>query len=156
MVVEDSFFAPCGTTSLATHATSTYYWFFWINLFKAQNKLISHGLGSHGLRDLYFKRRIHGPHFLFINLIHNPWHHQHQHMDWAQAMNQSSRSILPLLHSWKVASPTKAHIYTKWQQNPRYIISPSAYDLSSWISLGKLWELWFGGPRGMFSKAPVV
>ena len=26
--VEDSFFAPHGTTSLATHATLTYYWFF--------------------------------------------------------------------------------------------------------------------------------
>ena len=40
--VEDSFFAPCGTTLLATHATSTYYWFFWVNLFKVQNKLIFH------------------------------------------------------------------------------------------------------------------
>ena len=45
---------------------------FWVNLFKAQNKFISHGLGSHGPQDPYFKRRIHGPHFLFINWDHNP------------------------------------------------------------------------------------
>ena len=31
-----------------------------------------HGLGSHGPQDPYFKRRIHGPHFLFINWDHNP------------------------------------------------------------------------------------
>ena len=45
---------------------------FWVNIFKAQNKLISHGLGSHDPQDPYFKRRIHGPHFLFINWDHNP------------------------------------------------------------------------------------
>ena len=47
-----------------------------------------------------------------------PRHSQHQHMDRAQAMNQNSRPILPLLHSWKAASPTKAHIHTKRQQKP--------------------------------------
>ena len=47
--VEDSFFAPHGNTSLPTHATSTYYWFFWVNLFKAQNKLISHSTTWIGL-----------------------------------------------------------------------------------------------------------
>ena len=31
-----------------------------------------HGLGSHGPRDPYFKRQIHGSHFLFINWDHNP------------------------------------------------------------------------------------
>ena len=31
--------------------------------------------------------------------IITPWHHQHQHMDQAQIMNQSSWPILPLLHS---------------------------------------------------------
>ena len=45
---------------------------FWVNLFKAQNKLISHGLGSHGPQDPYFKRQIHDPQFLFINWDHNP------------------------------------------------------------------------------------
>ena len=40
-------------------------------------------------------------------------HYQHQHMDWAQAMNQNLRPILPLSHSWKAASPTKARIYKK-------------------------------------------
>ena len=45
---------------------------FWVSLFKAQNKLISHGLGSHGQQDPYFKRQIHGPHFIFINWDHNP------------------------------------------------------------------------------------
>ena len=44
---------------------------FLVNLFKTQNKLISHGLGSHGPQDPYFKRRIHGPYFLFINWDHN-------------------------------------------------------------------------------------
>ena len=45
---------------------------FLVNLFKAQNKLIFHGLDSHDPQDPYFKRRIHGPHFLFINWDHNP------------------------------------------------------------------------------------
>ena len=36
-------------------------------------------------------------------------HHQYQYMDRAH----SSRPILPLSYSWKAASPTKAHIYTK-------------------------------------------
>ena len=73
--VEDSFFALYGTTSLATHATSTYYWlFWWISLkLKISSYLIQlHGLGSHSPWDPYFKRRIHGPHFLFINWDHNP------------------------------------------------------------------------------------
>ena len=70
--VEDSFFTLHGITSLAAYTTSTYYWFFWVNLFKPQNKLISHGIGSHDLQDPYFKRRIRGPHFLFINWDHNP------------------------------------------------------------------------------------
>ena len=30
------------------------------------------------------------------------------------------------------------------------------YDPSSWVLLGEFWELWFGGPRSMFSKALVV
>ena len=34
---------------------------FWVNIFKAQNKLISHGLGSHDPQDPYFKRWIHDP-----------------------------------------------------------------------------------------------
>ena len=58
-----------------------------------------HGLGSHGPRDPYFKRQIHGPHFLFISWDHNLWHHQHQHqhIDRAQAINQSSQPILSLI-----------------------------------------------------------
>ena len=31
-----------------------------------------HELGSHGLQDPYFKRRIHGPYFIFINWGRNP------------------------------------------------------------------------------------
>ena len=47
---------------------------FWVNLKpKISSYLIKlHRLGSHGPRDPYFKRRIHGPHFLFINWDHNP------------------------------------------------------------------------------------
>ena len=45
--------------------------------------------------------------------IITPQHHQHQYIDRAQAMNQISGPILPLSHSWKAASPTKARIYTK-------------------------------------------
>ena len=59
------------------------------------------------LQDPYFKRRIHGPYFLFINWDHNPRHHQHQHINRVQAMNQSLRPILPLSYSWKAVSPTK-------------------------------------------------
>ena len=73
--VEGHFFGPRGITSLATHATSTYYWFFgWIYFKpKISSYLIQlHGLNSHDSWDPYFKRRIHGPHFLFINWDHNP------------------------------------------------------------------------------------
>ena len=45
---------------------------FWVNLFKAQNKFISYRLSSHGPQDPYFKRRICGSHFLFINWDYNP------------------------------------------------------------------------------------
>ena len=41
-----------------------------------------------------------------------PQHHQHQHMDWAQVMNQNSQPMLPLSYSWKAASPTKV-IFTQ-------------------------------------------
>ena len=147
--VEGSFFTPHGITSLPTHATPiNILLIFWVNLFKAQKNLYLiqlHELGSHG-----------------------PQHLQHQYMDWAQVMNLNSRPILPLSYLWKVASPTKAHIYTKWQQSPkahiykkwqqssRYVISSSAYDPSSWASLGKLWELWFVGSKGMFNKTLAI
>ena len=45
----------------------------------------------------------------------------------------------------------KAHGLSSW-----HIILFSAYDPSSWISLGEFWESWFGGPRSMFSKVSVV
>ena len=135
--VEGSFFKPHGITSLPTHATPiNILLIFWVNLFKAQKNLYLiqlHELGSHG-----------------------PQHLQHQYMDWAQVMNLNSRPILPLSYLWKVASPTKAHIYTKWQQRPSYVISSSAYDPSSWASLGKLWELWFVGSKGMFNKTLAI
>ena len=51
-------------------------------------------------------------------------------MDRAHTMNQNSRPILPLSYSWKAASLTKAHVHTKRQQNPRYVISSLAYDPS--------------------------
>ena len=57
--------------------------FFLVNLFKAQNKLISHRFGSHGPQDPYFKRRIHGPHFIFINWDHNPMKSSTSTMDRA-------------------------------------------------------------------------
>ena len=73
--VENCFFGSRGITSLAPHAISTYYWFFWVNIFKTQNKLISHSttwIGLTWLADPYFKRRIHCLHLLFINWDHNP------------------------------------------------------------------------------------
>ena len=73
--VDDCFFGPRVITSLAPHATSPHYWFFWVNLFKTQNKLISCSITWIGLtwpQDPYFKRQIHGLHFLFINWDHNP------------------------------------------------------------------------------------
>ena len=70
--VEDSFFAPTWHYFIGNPCHINILLIFLINLFKAQNKLISHGLGSHDLQDPYFKKRIHGPHFLFINWDHNP------------------------------------------------------------------------------------
>ena len=74
-LVENSFLGPHGITSLSTHATSTYYWFFGKIYLrpKISSYLIQlHGLSSNGPQDPYFKRRIHDPHFLFINWDHNP------------------------------------------------------------------------------------
>ena len=119
---------PHGITSLATHTTSTYYWILGKSPLKPKISLYLiqlHWLASHGPQGPYFKKQIYGPHFLFINWDHNPRHHQHQYMNRAQAMNENSWPILPFSYSWKVTSPTKAHIYTKWQPNPRYIISSS-------------------------------
>ena len=117
--VEDSFFTPHGITSLVTRVTSIYYRFLGKSHLKPKISLYLiqlHGLGSHVPQDPYFKRWIHGPYFLFINWDHNPRHYQHQYMDQVQVMNQNSWPILSLSYSWKVASPTKAHIYIKWQQ----------------------------------------
>ena len=114
--VEDSSFTPHGITSLATRITSTYYRFLGKSHLKPKISLYLiqlHGLGLHGPQDPYFKRWIHGPYFLFINWDHNPRHYQHQYMDQVQVMNQISWPILSLSYSWKVASPTKAHIYIK-------------------------------------------
>ena len=68
-------FGSRGVTSLETHATPTYYSFFWVNLFKTQNNLISHLTIWIGLTwptrsllqeaDSWFN-------FLFINWDHNP------------------------------------------------------------------------------------
>ena len=72
---------------------------FWVNLFKTQNKLISHSTIWIGLtwpaRSL-LQEADSWSNFLFINWDHNPWYHQHQHMDRAYAMTQNSRPILPL------------------------------------------------------------
>ena len=86
IIVEDRFFGPQGVTSLATHATSTYYWFFWVNLFKPQNKLISYSTIWIGLTwptKSLLQEANSWSNFLFINWDHNPRYHQYQHMDWA-------------------------------------------------------------------------
>ena len=125
MFVEDRFFNPCHINILLI---------FWVNLLKAQNKLISYSTIWIGLtwpaRSL-LQETDSWSNFFFINWDHNPWYHQHQHMDRAWAINQSSLPILLLLHSWQTAYSTRAHIYIKWQQNPRYIISSLTYDPSS-------------------------
>ena len=66
------FFCPAWHYFISNPHHINILFIFWVNLFKAQNKLISHGLGSHGPQDPYFKRQIHGPQFLFINWDHNP------------------------------------------------------------------------------------
>ena len=45
----------------------------------------------------------------------------------------------------------KTHGSSSW-----HIISFLAHDPSSWVSLEEFWELWFGGPRSMFNKAPAI
>ena len=73
--VEDYFFGSRSITSLAIHATSTCYSFFGeISLKSKINSYLIQlqGLGLLGPRDPYFKRWIHGPHFLFINWDHSP------------------------------------------------------------------------------------
>ena len=53
-------------------------------------------------------------------------------------------------NSWQY-NLIKSHSSSSWHN-----ISFSAHDPSSWVSSGEFWELWFGGPRNIFSKAPVV
>ena len=84
--------------------------------------------------------------------IITPRHHQHQHMDRVEVMNQNSRPILPLSHSWKAAFPARAHIYTKMITKPKVCHLIFGLWSKLWVSLEKFWESWFGGLRGMFSK----
>ena len=86
---------------------------FWINLFKTQNKLILMDW-AHMAHKILISRSRFMVHISSSSIgIITPRQHQHQHMDRAQAINQSSRLILPLLRSWQAASSTKAHIYAK-------------------------------------------
>ena len=131
-VVENFFFAPHDTTLLAIHTTSTYYWFFWVTLFKTQNKLIFHSTA-------------------WIRLTW-PMRSLLQEADsWSTFPLHQLRSLPHDIININIWIGLK-----QCQQNPRYVTSSLAYDPSSWVSLGKLWESWFGGPRGMFSKAPAV
>ena len=71
-VVKDSFFCPTWLYFISNPRHINILLIFWVNLFKAQNKFISHELGSHGPQDPYFKKQIYDPQFLFINWDHNP------------------------------------------------------------------------------------
>ena len=69
------FFRPTWHYFIGTPCHINILLVFWINLFKTQNKLISHTTTWIGLAwpaRSYFKRRIHDPRFLFINWDHNP------------------------------------------------------------------------------------
>ena len=150
---------PHGITSLATHTTSTYYWILGKSPLKPKISLYLiqlHWLVSHGPQGPYFKRQIYGPHFLFINWDHNPWHHQHQHMDRAQAINENSWPILPLSYSWKVASPTKTQYLHKMTTKSKVRHLIFSYDPSLWVFSRKLWESWLGRLRSMFNKVSVI
>ena len=59
---------------------------FWVNLFKTQNKLVSHSTTWIGLTwpaGSLLQEADSWSNLLFINWDHNPWYRQHRHMDWA-------------------------------------------------------------------------
>ena len=93
-----------------------------------------------------------------MGLFHwQPAPHQHI-MDFGKIYFKVQKS--PYLHKM-TPKPTiqnpwqyyliKAHGSSSWHN-----ISFSTNDPNSWISSRKFWELWFGEPRNMFSKAPAV
>ena len=119
------FFSPRGITSLATHATSTYYWFFGKIYLKPKISLYLMDW-AHMVREILTLRGRFMVHISSSSI----WIITYDIINiniWVE-LKQNSRRILPLLHSWQATSSTRAHIYTKWQQNPRYVISSSAYD----------------------------
>ena len=87
IIVEDCFFGPRGITSLSNPCHINILLIFWVNLFKTQDKLMSHSTTWIGLtwpaRSLlqeansWFTFPLHQ-----IGII-TPQHYQHQHMDWA-------------------------------------------------------------------------
>ena len=96
-------------------------------------------------------------HATWLYFIGNP-HHIHIIMNFWKIYFKAQKS--PYLHKMMpkpiVQNPwqyyfIKAHGSSSWN-----IISFSAYDPSSRVSSGKFWELWFGGPKNMFSIASMV
>ena len=72
-------------------------------------------------------------------------HHVNTIMDFGRISSKTQKS--PHLH--KKASKPMVPVHST--------SSPFlAHDPSSWVSLGEFWESWFGGPRSMFNKAPIV
>ena len=72
-------------------------------------------------------------------------HHVNTIMDFGKISSKAQKS--PYLHKNASKPMVQAHSTSSHF---------SAHDLSSWVSSGEFWESWYGGPRNMFSKAPVV
>ena len=129
---------------------------FWVNLFKAQNKFISYSTTWIGLTwparsllqeaDSWFN-------FLFINWDYNPT--TLSTSTYKLGLSNESKltaHITPLTlmaSGFFNKSPYLHKITTKLEV--RHLIFGLWPKLISLF--GELWESWFGGPRGMFSKA---
>ena len=85
-------------------------------------------------------------------IFHTTWlhfigdlHHVNTIMDFGRISSKAQKS--PYLHKKTSKPMVQAH-----STSSHFL----AHNPSSWVSLGEYWELWFEGPRSMFSKVSVV
>ena len=105
-------------------------------------------------RQLFFE--------LEITLVEfNGW----QFVRWRVLRTNFSRNschVNTIMNFGKISSKTQKNSYSHKNASKPIVQAHGtsshflAHDPSSWVSLGEFWELWFGEPRSMFSKTPVI
>ena len=96
------------------------------------------------------------PLFLENILLRTNFSHHMASFHWQPAPRQHYHDF------GKISSKTQKSSYLHKKVSKPIVQAQStsshflAHDPSLWVLLGEFWELWFGEPRSMFSKTPVV